>query len=118
MAQRTASKPILSLRSLFEACGKDFFNNGMASAQCPVSASFAPWSATADESGVVVAFLATCACVAVAINARRKPARIVPKRSLIKQKEGRPCSCLPSNCTLALGLVVELQCELNVAFAL
>src|ERR1700682_373023 len=66
MAHRTASKPILSLRSLPEVCGKDFFNNGSAAAQWPVSASFAPRSAIEGESAVVAAFLAVWALVLAA----------------------------------------------------
>src|SRR5690242_7424470 len=96
MAQRTASNPILSLSSLFEVSGKDFFNNGIASAQCPVSASFAPRSAAKEGSAVVAAFFVTCDRVGVTTTARRKAIRIVLKRSLInKKKGGTPRACLP-----------------------
>src|SRR5258708_22495154 len=108
MAHRTPSKPILSLRSLSEVCGKDFFNSGIASAQCPVSASFAPRSGTEEESAVAEGFLATWACATAAISARRKPVGIVFKRSLInKKKAGTLSACLRYS-TLGLGLVVEL----------
>src|SRR5260370_39465413 len=98
MAHRHPSKPILILRFLFEVCGKDFFNNGIASAQCPVSASFAPRSA-AEESPAVAGFLATWALVPGAISARRKLVRIVFKRSRINKKEDRHSSRLPSYST-------------------
>src|SRR6266853_1911911 len=96
MAHRTASKPTLSLSSLSEVPGKDLFNSGNASEQWPVSASFAPRSASAEESEVVGVFLATWAAVAIATDAKKKLTRIVLKSSRINKKEGRHSSCLPS----------------------
>src|SRR5215470_16071876 len=118
MAHRTASKPILSLRSLSEVCGKDFFNRGSASAQWPLSASFAARSVIAVESADVAGFLATWAWVTGAIRTSRRLVKIVLKRWRIKKKKGRHSSCLPSQSTLRLRLEEELQGELYVALAL
>src|SRR5713101_7626979 len=95
MAHRTASKPTLSLSSLSEVPGKDLFNSGNASTQWPVSASFAPRSATAEGSEVVGVFLATWAAAAIATDAKKKLTRIALMSScIIKKKASTPRACL------------------------
>src|SRR5262245_58592068 len=114
MAHRTASKPALSLRSLSEICGKDFFSNGRASSQWPVSASFAPRSPSEEGEVVGAVLLATWAGASGASVARRRAGRIVFERSLIDKKGRQTLPCLPSQFTLRLKLEEELQRKLNI----